>query len=86
MIEEKMFEGLVNVSEESIKEMIFILNKLNVERIISAKSIPGQYGMMVELCDDSEKKYYVGMSSYGAVEIIRADSITGKIIYMPIDD
>lgn len=58
---------------------------LNIEKIKDIKFLPSKQGYTIEV-SDGNRKLYMGISEYGYVEIVRENSIDGKIVYMPDDD
>lgn len=86
MLGKEVLTKLDNLSAESISSILDALDSLRVSELLEAQVFPGRAGKTIEVKDISGQKYYVGLSEYGFVEIIRSDSPTGKIVYMPIDD
>ncbi len=86
MLSKEVLTRLDNLSAESISSILDILDNLRVFELLEAKVFPGRAGKTIEVKDISEQKYYIGLSEYGYVEIVRRDSPNGKIVYMPIDD
>ena len=82
----ELFESIPSVTIGTKKEIMEELTKLGVEKIKRVEEIPGKIGITLKVVSETEKEYYIGISSYGFLEIIREDSKTGKIVYMPIDD
>ena len=74
------------MSTESIASIIDTLEKLKVDELSEAQAFPGKAGKTIEVQDASGHKYYIGLSEYGFVEIVRSESPTGKIVYMPLDN
>ena len=74
------------MSTESIASIIDALEKLKVDELSEAQAFPGKAGETIEVQDAFGHKYYIGLSEYGFVEIVRSESPTGKIVYMPLDD
>lgn len=58
---------------------------LNIEKIKDIKFLPSKRGYTIEV-SDGNRKLYMGISEYGYVEVVRENSIDGKIVYMPNDD
>ena len=75
-----------NLSAESVSSILDALNILKVAELLEAQVFSGRAGKTIEVKDITEHKYYIGLSEYGFVEIIRCDSPTGKIVYMPMED
>lgn len=76
-------EGL---SIESVSSIIEALEKMKIDELSGAQAFPGKVGKTIEVQDAFEHKYYIGLSEYGFVEIVRSESPMGKIVYMPLDD
>jgi len=72
--------------EESIDEIIEVLNKLECQEIVDAKILPSKIGTTIEINGANDKTFFIGLGEYGYVEIVRGDSIDGSIVYMPLDD
>jgi formyltetrahydrofolate synthetase len=79
-----------NVSLKDINtildDIISTCNLIKIERIASIKFLSCNCGYTVELKNSENKCFYIGISEYGYVEIVREDSLSGKVIYMPLDD
>lgn len=58
---------------------------LNMENIKNIKFLPCKQGYTIEISSDN-RKLYMEISEFGYVEIVRENSIDGKIVYMPDDD
>ena len=86
MSNNEILSKIENLSDESISNILEVLEKLNVDNLIEAQAFPGRAGQTIEVKDPAKNKYYIGLSEYGFVEIIRSDTPTGKIVYMPLDD
>ncbi len=86
MLSKEVLTKLDNLSAESISSILDALDSLRVSEILEAQVFLGRAGKTIEVKDISEQKYYIGLSEYGFVEIIRSDSPAGKIVYMPLDD
>lgn len=86
MLSKEVLTKLDDLSMESISSILDALDSLRVSELLEAQVFLGRAGKTIEVKDISEQKYYIGLSEYGFVEIIRSDSPTGKIVYMPIDD
>lgn len=86
MLSKEVLTKLDDLSVESISSILDALDSLRVSELLEARVFPGRAGKTVEIKDVLGQKYYIGLSEYGFVEIIRSDSLTGKIVYMPIDD
>lgn len=82
----ELFENVPELTTGTKKEIIDELYRLGVDKISYVEHIPGKIGMSLKIVSESGKEYYIGISSYGFLEIIREDSKNGKIVYMPIDD
>ena len=86
MSSKEVLTKLDDLSAESISSILDALDSLRVSELLEAQIFPGRAGKTIEVKDVSGQKYYIGLSEYGFVEIIRSDSPTGKIVYTPIDD
>lgn len=86
MLSKDILTKLEDLSAESISSILDALDSLRVSELLEAQVFPGRSGKTIEAKDISGQKYYIGLSEYGFVEIIRSDSPTGEIVYMPIDD
>lgn len=86
MQNKEVLAKIENLSAESISSILDALEELKVGGLSEAQAFPRRAGQTIEVKDVSEHKYYLGLSEYGFVEIIRSDSPTGKIVYMPMDD
>lgn len=86
MLNREVLEKIDDLSAESISSIIEAFEKLNVDKLSVTNVFLGHAGKTIEVQDVLEHKYYVGLSEYGFVEIVRSESPTGKIVYMPIDD
>lgn len=86
MLSKEVLTKLDDLPVESISSILDALDSLRVSELLEAQVFPGRAGKTVEIKDILGQKYYIGLSEYGFVEIIRSDSLTGKIVYMPIDD
>ena len=86
MLSKEVLTKLEDLSVESISSILDALDSLRVSEFLEARVFPGCAGKTVEIKDVLGQKYYIGLSEYGFVEIIRSDSLTGKIVYIPIDD
>lgn len=75
----------INVINDILNFIFDKDNVLNIDNIENIKFLPSKKGFTVELSNNN-KKLYLGISEYGSVEIVRENSIDGKIIYMPMDD
>lgn len=83
---------MLKIKNVNLEDINIILNSvlttstfLNVEKIKDIKFLPNKQGYTIEV-SDGNRKLYMGVSEYGYVEIVRENSIDGKIIYMPDDD
>lgn len=81
-----------NEEKINIDDINIILNSilttstfLNIKKIKDIKFLPSKQGHTIEV-SDGYRKLYMGISEYGYVEIVRENSIDGKIVYMPDDD
>ena len=86
MLSKEVLSKIDDLSTESISSIVDALEKLKIDELSKAQSFPGRVGKTIEVQDISEHKYYVGLSEYGFVEIIRSESPTGEIVYIPLDD
>lgn len=86
MLSKEVLTKLDNLSAESISSILDALDSLRVSELFEAQVFPGRAGKTIEVKDIAGQKYYIGLSEYGFLEIIRSDSPTGKIVYMQIDD
>ena len=86
MLSKEVLEKIDDLSTESVSSIMDALEKLKIDELSTAQAFPGRVGKTIEVQDVSEHKYYIGLSEYGFVEIIRSESPTGKIVYMPLDD
>lgn len=79
-----------NISLEVINyilESTFITSEiLNIKEIKEIKFLPSKNGYTIEVKSKDEKTYYMGISEFGYVEVVREKTIDGKIVYMPDDD
>lgn len=82
----EVFEVVPELTTGTKKEIIDELNRIGVGKISYVEYVPSKTGMTLKVVSDFGKEYYVGISTYGFLEIIREDSKVGKIVYMPIDD
>ena len=82
----ELFENIPSVTIGTRKEIIEELTRLGVEEVNRVEEIPGKIGITLKVVCDAQKEYFVGISSYGFLEIIREDSKNGRIVYMPLDD
>lgn len=81
-----IFESVLDLKDRTKTEIIDELSRLGVKQIGVVEKVPGKIGTTLKMMSETGKVYYVGISSYGFLEIIREDSVWGKIVYMPIDD
>lgn len=86
MLSKELLTKLDGLSAENISSILDALDNLRVSELLEAQVFPGRAGKTIEVKDISGQKYYIGLSGYGFAEIVRSDSPTGKIVYMPIDD
>jgi hypothetical protein len=86
MSSNEVLSKIDSLSIESILNILDALKMIDVNELSEAKAFPGRAGQTIEVKDISEHMYYVGISEYGFVEIIRSDFPAGKIVYMPMDD
>lgn len=86
MASKEILTKIASLSAESISNILDVLEWLKISELSEAQAFPGRGGQTIEIKDLSEHKYYLGLSEYGFVEIVRSDSPTGRIIYIPIDD
>ncbi len=86
MLNKEVLETIDNLSTESFSSIMDALEKLKIDRLSTAQAFPGRAGKTIEVQDVSGNKYYIGLSEYGFVEIVRSESPSGKIVYMPLDD
>ncbi|MDO4759659.1 MAG: hypothetical protein Q4A30_02700 [Candidatus Saccharibacteria bacterium] len=86
MLNKEVLTKLDDLSAESMSSILEALDSLRVSELLEAQVFPGRAGKTIAVKDISGKNYYIGLSEYGFVEIVRSDSTTGEIVYMPIDD
>lgn len=86
MLSNEVLQSLNCLSSESITDILDALARLSIKSLKQAQAFPGRSGQTIEVTDDANQKYYIGLSEYGFVEIIRKDSPTGTILFVPIDD
>lgn len=86
MLNKEVLGRINGLSAETISSIIDALEKLKIEELSVAQAFPGRAGKTIEVQDAAGHKFYIGLSEYGFVEIIRNESPTGKIVYMPMDD
>lgn len=79
------FNNIPNLHKGVIDEIIDELKKLGVDVINTVTEINSTLGRTLLVTTNSQV-YYIGLNIYGFLEIIREDSTTGKIVYVPIDD
>ena len=58
---------------------------LNLENIKDIKFLQSKQGYTIEVSNNN-RKLYMEISEFGYVEIVRENSINGKIVYLPDDD
>ena len=73
--------GNINATLADIFETAKILK---IENIIGIKFMPSKTGYIAEV-NANNKMYYMGISSFGFVEAVREDSLTGNLVYVPIE-
>ena len=66
---------------KSITNIINTLNQLRIN-IISARMTYSNVGQVLEITDQYERKYYIGLDFDYNVKIVKADSIYGEVIYL----
>lgn len=86
MLKKEVLATIDGLSTESVSSIMDAFEKLKIDELSTAQAFPGRVGKTIEVQDVSGNKYYVGLSEYGFVEIIRSESPSGKIVYMPLDD
>lgn len=86
MLNKEVLGTVDDLSTESVSSIMDALEKLEIDRLSAVQAFPGRAGKTIEVQDVSGNKYYIGLSEYGFVEIIRSESPSGKIVYMPLDD
>ena len=86
MLNREVLITIDDLSNESVSSIMDALEMLKIDGLSTAQEFPGRAGKTIEVQDVSGNKYYIGLSEYGFVEIIRSESPSGKIVYMPLDD
>lgn len=86
MPSKEVLEKIDDLSAGNISSIKEALEILKIDELSAAQVFPGRDGKTIEVQDVSGHKYYIGLSGYGFVEIIRSGLPTGKIVYMPMDD
>ena len=76
----------INRINKILSSVFLTSQRVKIEKIDSIKFLPSKVGYTIEIKDNYDKFYYMGADEYGYVEIVRENSIDGKIVYMPIDD
>lgn len=80
------FDSILGLKKGIIDEIIKELTDLGVTQIDEVTEIESKIGKTIKIITNNKKEYYIGLSSYGFLEVIREDSKNGKIVYCPIDD
>lgn len=86
MLIKEVLGKIDNLSAESISSIMDALETLKIDELSVAQAFPGRVGQTIEVKEITGRKYYLGLSIYGFVEIVRRDSPTGEIVYIPLDD
>lgn len=82
----ELFSNISNLSADTIDEIIEELDSLGVTGISKVVELPSRVGLTIQITTNTGKEYYAGIGEYGFLEIIREDSITGRIVFVPIED
>jgi hypothetical protein len=86
VLNKEILAKINDLSTESISSIMEALENVDVDELSAAQAFPGRSGKTIEVQDVLGHKYYIGLSEYGFVEIIRSESPTGEIVYIPLDD
>lgn len=82
----EIFSKIESLSMDTIDEIIEELESLGVKGICDVEQLPSNVGTTIHIITNIGKDYYLGIGEYGFLEIIREDSMTGKIVFVPIED
>lgn len=82
----EVFSKIENLSMDTIDEIMEELDSLGVTDIREVEQLPSNVGTTIHIITNIGKHYYLGVGEYGFLEIIREDSMTGKIVFVPIED
>ena len=86
MLIDEAIKKIDTLSQESVANIMDVLEYLKIDGLSDAQVLPGTSGKVIEVTNNFGKKYFFGLSIFGFVEIVRSDSITGEIVYAPLDD
>lgn len=86
MSNREVLEQTEGLAPESIADILETAEKVGIGAITQAQISLGQVGKILEVANSSGSMYYFGLSEYGFVEIVRAGTLFGEILYIPMDD
>ena len=86
MTDKELFGNVKDLREDSIYDIMEVLEKIGAVDITRVKSLTCSTGKILYVRDRMGKEYYIGLGYFGFVEIVREGAFDGKIVYVAMDD
>lgn len=74
-----------NLKPESVSNILAVADFMDIGEFVEATAEYGMFGQTVIVTCSGGRKFLFGLSTYGFVEIVRADSADGEIVFVPED-
>ena len=71
--------------QTSAENLCEILDEIGVKEILGARLTMDEDWYIVEIEAEDGEKYYAEISPYGFTEMVRKGSVSGDIVFMPIE-
>lgn len=74
-----------NLKPETVSNILAVADFMGIGDFVEATAEYGMFGQTIIVTCSGGQRFLFGLSAYGFVEIVRADSVDGEIVFVPED-
>lgn len=85
MTNAEVLQKIGNLKPESVSNILAVVDFMGIGDFVEATAEYGMFWQTVVVTCSGGRKFLFGLSTYGFVEMVRADSADGDIDFIPED-
>ena len=86
MTNQTLLESVEGLKKKTISGILQMTEQVGLGTFIEAAVVPDEFGYYVRVRNEAGNTYYFCIDDDNFAVMVRSDSPSGKIVYMPLDD